>query len=209
MKRKINKQNFVLLLICILIVALVVIIVIGMKNNRKQQATTITSTTTSISQESTTGLFNDAETVSKKNGLFYIVDPDKDSALKDEDVWSYDNTIEKAIIPSISKKPNFYYFEQDHFSKNANGLYPYGDDYYYMKNGVCDQKFTGFVSYQNYMRYVRNGKWDRSFNGKFYVDKDDDNPSIIENGSLHGFEMGREDGFVLPSSFKGWYVKAN
>lgn len=202
-----NKSTIILAFICLLIIALVVIIVIGHnRQNKTNETTTAVSTTQAVS--TTVNSSQTALTAFKKDGQYYLIDPEKDPA-DEEGLWSYHQGIEYAVIPSISKKPNFYYFEKDHFSKNGNGLYPYGDDYYYIKNGVCDRNFTGFVSYENYMRYVRNGKWDQNFNGTFYDSKTDESQPVadVRNGVLYGIELGRPDGFTF--TWDNWHVKEN
>lgn len=141
-----------------------------------------------------------ASTVRKKHGQYYIVDPDHDPVMEGDGIWSYDGTIEKAIIPSISKKPNLYFFVADHFSDEMNGLvqYNYDNKYYYMKNGVWDSHFNGLVSMNNYLRVVKNGVYQNHMNGTL-VWTDDNSKSEIRNGAVYGSELGRPDGWIYPN----------
>lgn len=199
LKRKNYKPVLLTGIICLLVIVLVVLIVTGIHQTTRQSEPANSPVSNRVAAESTDPFMHGASTVRKKHGQYYIVDPDED--LKNPDgVWSYSLCIEKAIIPSISPKPNLYYFEEDHFSKNANGLYLYnGDDkYYYMKNGVWDSHFNGLVSMNNYLRVVKNGVYQNHMNGTL-VWTDDNSKSEIRNGAVYGSELGRPDGWIYPN----------
>lgn len=119
-----------------------------------------------------------------------------------------------AVIPSISEKPNYYYFISGKFDPTYTGLaqdglnftaegYPAG--YYYMKNGVFQKHFKGLVSRANYMRIVINGKEQTNYNGEIHIGPKPKDKAVqwiweCENGAILNYEVGRDDNFVDPET---------
>lgn len=142
-----------------------------------------------------------------KDGAYYLNTGDAET----------DGSVEGAVltvIPSISEKPNYYYFISGKFDPTYTGLaqdglnftaegYPAG--YYYMKNGVFQKHFKGLVSRANYMRIVINGKEQTNYNGEIHIGPKPKDKAVqwiweCENGAILNYEVGRDDNFVDPET---------
>lgn len=189
-KVKINKTNLALIIIAILIVALVVVIIVGNSKNHKNDSIATTTTTTVAQTESTTSVSDEK----------YAVDGNHlDMPKEDRGLYT---GVAKAVIKSVSSKPQFYYFNCGTFDKTYTGLagsltlkdgMPVCD--YYVKNGIAQTKFTGVVSFEHYLRVIKNGIYQDDYNGKVSLDGLE---ADCENGAVLGYELGREDGFIPP-----------
>lgn len=202
-KGKLNRANLALIIIVILIVILVIVIVAGTRNQNKAKVpASSTPTTTTFQIESTTAA-SDEDFAVKGDHLDM---PEEDRSLY--------TGVGRAVIKSVSSKPQLYYFNCGTFDKTYTG---FADSLaldqgmpkyrYYVKNGIVQTNFTGFISRANYLRYIKNGVEQDDFNGTFYLDEFDDEGNAIKDGALYGFEMGRPDNWVFP--LHKWHVEAD
>lgn len=211
-----NKKAY-LVTILIIVILLAVIIIVGVARTHKSNSVS-ESSSPSISSTKKSSAFAKktkptqnytppqapASSVKKgKDGSYYLNTGDAET----------DGSVEGAVlavIPSISKKPNYYYFILGKFDPTYTGLaqdgmnftaegYPAG--YYYMKNGVFQKHFKGLVSRANYMRIVINGKEQTNYNGDIRIGpklRDVTWKFECQNGAVLGYELGRDDNFVAP-----------
>lgn len=186
--KKEKKANIILIVVIVLIIALVAVIIIG-NHHKKTNNLTTTTVNSSTTQKTTQSVKSDDQ---------YPISGDE---LNIPDKGLYTG-VGKAVIKSISSKPQLYYFNNGKFDKTFTGLadslelkdgIPTHE--YYVKNGVVQTNFTGVVSFMHYMRVIKNGVYQENYNGKVSMGGLE---ADCQNGAVLSIELGRDDGFIPP-----------
>lgn len=134
----------------------------------------------------------DTDKAVMKNGKWAL--PHEDGLVDEERVGVY-----RIIIPAVSSKPDYYYFDGGVWQPKYNGIHYQGDDPLVIHNGKWDPHFTGFMAYNHYLRYTVNGIYQQDFNGKIYFGEGDDKVARqCRDGAVLGEELDRDDGFIYP-----------
>lgn len=208
-----NYKKAYLVTIGIMVLILIIILVIGISRaqTRKQEqaisnpnvSRSVTDSSENEEQRTTTNPVT-VPVKTAKNGIYMNSnDPEMNGAV-DGAVYT--------IIPSISKKPNYYYFCMGKFDPTYTGLiqdglnsdiHGYPAEYYYMKNGVFQKNFRGLVARSNYMRVVIHGREQLHYNGDIRIGpkaRDIRWKWPVQNGAVLQYETGRLDNYVDPTT---------
>lgn len=199
-KKKLSRQTIYIIVIAMLIVILVAIICVGVARN-KRNSNVITSTTTVASTDSTVTTTHD---VGKT-----IADGSKDKAVLKNGKWALPHQegmvdeertgVYHIIIPVVSNKPGYYYFDGGVWQSNYNGICYMGDKALTIHEGKWNPHFTGFMAFNHYLRYTVNGYYQQDFNGTIYFgEKPNRYAAQVKDGAVLGFELDRDDGFIYP-----------
>lgn len=196
----VDRNKMMLLVIALLIVILVVIICVGTARNKRSSTTTraATSATSVYTTETTTHdvgktiANGEKDKAVMKNGKWAL--PHQEGMIDDERTGVY-----HIIIPAVSSKPGYYYFDGGVWQPKYNGICYMGDKALTIHEGKWNPHFTGFMAFNHYLRYTVNGYYQQDYNGTIYFGEEPNRYAAdVQNGAVMGYELDRDDGFIYP-----------